>query len=139
MRDLPAHPDVPVGLSMLRDAGFRLATLTNSRDEIVRSQLANAALDPYFDEVLSVETVRRFKPHPDTYGYAAQVLGVPLDRLTLVAAHDWDVNGAILAGARAAFIERSGAGRARHDRIPDLVASDIITLAQHLISSDRPR
>jgi len=41
-----------------------------------------------------------------------------VDRLTLHAAHDRDVNGAFLAGAGAAFIERSGAPRSPHDWIP---------------------
>ena len=27
---MPAHPDVPAGLKQLKDAGFRLVTLTNS-------------------------------------------------------------------------------------------------------------
>ena len=30
MRNMPAHPDVAEGLTVLRDNGFRLATLTNS-------------------------------------------------------------------------------------------------------------
>ena len=47
----------------------------------------------------------------------------------MVAAHDWDVNGAMLAGANAAFIERPGAPRASHDRIPELVAPNIGALA----------
>jgi 2-haloacid dehalogenase len=139
MVDLPAHPDVPEGLAMLREAGFRLATLTNSRTEVVRSQLANAGIISHFDEVLSVETVRRFKPHPNTYRHAAEALGLPVDRMTMIAAHDWDVNGAVLVGASAAFIERTGASRASHDLIPDTTATDLVTLAQALIARDRPR
>ena len=81
------------------------------------------------EHVMSVETVQRFKPHPTTYQYAAEQLDVPIGAITMVAAHDWDVNGAMLAGANAAFIERPGAAKASHDRIPELVAPDIVGLA----------
>ena len=129
MSQLPAHPDVAEGLAALKDYGFRLATLTNSRLDVAHQQLANAGIDSYFDTVMSVETVQRFKPHGDTYRYAALQLGVPITAITMVAAHDWDVNGAILAGANAAFIQRPGAARASHDRIPELVAPNIGALA----------
>lgn len=125
MAELPAHPDVADALWTLKASGFRLATLTNSRLDVVRSQLEFAELDSFFDTVLSVETVERFKPHPDTYLYAASQLGVPIGAITMVAAHDWDVNGALLAGANAAFIERPGSPRAPHAQIPELVAPDI--------------
>ena len=129
MSQLPAHPDVADGLAALKDYGFRLATLTNSRLDVAHAQLSSAGLDSYFDTVMSVETVQRFKPHPATYQYAAEQLDVPMGAITMVAAHDWDVNGAMLAGANAAFIERPGAAKASHDRIPELVAPDIVGLA----------
>ncbi len=129
MSQLPAHPDVADGLAGLKAYGFKLATLTNSRLDVAHAQLSSAGLDSYFDMVMSVETVERFKPHPDTYAYAATQLDVPIGAITMVAAHDWDVNGALLAGANAAFIERPGAARGSHDRIPELVAPDIGGLA----------
>ena len=132
MSQLPAHPDVANGLAALKAYGFRLATLTNSRLDVAHAQLASAGIDSYFDMVMSVETVQRFKPHGDTYRYAAEQLDVPIGAITMVAAHDWDVNGALLAGAGAAFIERPGAARASHDRIPELVAPDIGALANLL-------
>ncbi len=132
MSELPAHPDVADGLAALKQYGFRLATLTNSRLDVAHAQLKFAGLHSYFDMVLSVETVERFKPHPDTYNYAAEQLDTPIHAITMVAAHDWDVNGALLAGANAAFIDRPGAARASHDRIPELVAPDVGALARLL-------
>ena len=90
MSEMPAHPDVASGLEQLKSAGFRLATLTNSRPDVAIDQLKYASIDGYFEAALSVESVGRFKPHPDTYVYAADTLGVPIERCTLVAAHDWD-------------------------------------------------
>src|SRR5438045_7803092 len=108
MRALPPHPDVRPALDLLQDAGFRLATLTNSNAEAAEAQLGHAGLRGYFEQVLSVERVRRLKPAPEVYRMAAATLGVPPDQMRLVAAHAWDVAGALRGGCAAAFGRRQG-------------------------------
>jgi 2-haloacid dehalogenase len=75
MVELPTHPEVPDALSRLRSAGFPLATLTNSSPEMVRAQLGYAGILELFDQVLSVEEVRRYKPAPEPYQLAAERFG----------------------------------------------------------------
>ncbi|MFC2029573.1 haloacid dehalogenase type II [Chloroflexota bacterium] len=98
MLTLPPHPEVRESLARLRAAGIRLATLTNSTAEVAEAQLTNAGLIDCFDRVLSVDSVRQFKPAARTYRMAAAELGVEAPGLRLVAAHDWDVAGALRAG-----------------------------------------
>lgn len=129
MEELPPHPDVVPALRQLTDAGYRLATLTNSALPVVTAQLDNAGLDAFFEAVLSVEEVRLFKPAPETYRFAAAQLGVPIGNLRLVAAHDWDVTGAIRAGARAAFVARRGATLGPLSETPDIVEPDLVAIA----------
>ena len=68
---LPAHAGVPDALKRLQDAGFRLATLTNSAPSGSPTPLEKAGLARFFEASLSVEAVRRFKPAPDCYRHAA--------------------------------------------------------------------
>ena len=75
MLTLPPHPEVPESLARLRDAGLSLATLTNSTERAAKAQLTSADLIGYFECVLSVKAVRRFKPAPETYRMAAERLG----------------------------------------------------------------
>src|SRR5919202_2778300 len=77
LRDLPPHPEVPESLDRLRDAGFRLATLTNSTQEVAEAQIANAGLAYRFDQILSADTAKRLKPAPVPYRMAARALGIP--------------------------------------------------------------
>jgi 2-haloacid dehalogenase len=109
MRQLPAHPEVADALRRLRDAGLRLAALTNSTEEVARSQLKHAGLIDLFDLVLSADTVRRLKPAPEPYRVAAEQLGVAVGEVRLIAAHAWDVAGA----AGPAAPPRSSRGPAR--------------------------
>jgi 2-haloacid dehalogenase len=105
---MPVHPDVPEALRRLRAAGFRMVTLTNSSPSAVKAQLQNAGLTQYFDESISVDSVRRFKPDLEVYRSAATHLGAQPGELLLIAAHPWDVFGAMKAGWRAAFVARNG-------------------------------
>jgi 2-haloacid dehalogenase len=58
------------------------------------------------DAVITVDEVRAFKPHAAPYRHAASRLALPIDRVTLLAAHGWDVVGARAAGMRAVWVER---------------------------------
>jgi 2-haloacid dehalogenase len=105
---MPAYPDVPESLKRLRAAGFHMVTLTNSAPSAVKAQLQNAGLTQYFDEAISVDSVHRFKPDLEVYRSAAAHLGARPGELLLIAAHPWDVFGAMKAGWQGAFVARNG-------------------------------
>src|SRR5512142_2867319 len=97
MRNLSTHPEVPKALSRLKSAGFRMVALTNSPQAVVDAQMKQTNLEEYLERNFSVETVRRYKPSPEPYRMVAAELGVPLRQLRMVAAHAWDVGGAMQA------------------------------------------
>ena len=137
MLKLPAHPDVREGLQIMRDAGLRLVTLTNSAPAAVQQQLANAGLAALFERSFSVDTVRRFKPAPEAYRAVADELGVPVDQLRLVAAHAWDIVGALRAGCAAAFVARPGKVLYPLGPKPDVVGPDFRRVAQQIIALEK--
>jgi 2-haloacid dehalogenase len=94
LRLLPPHSDVVAGLQALQDAGFRIVSLTNSSAVGVESQFKNAGLTDLFEKRYSVESVKKFKPHPDTYRFVLDDLGVEPNEVLMVAAHAWDLAGA---------------------------------------------
>src|SRR4028118_117669 len=83
MRGLPPHPEVPAALDLLRDAGLRLAALTNNTAEVAEAQLENAGLSDRFEKILSADSVRRLKPAPEPYRAAANALGVGTSEVRL--------------------------------------------------------
>jgi 2-haloacid dehalogenase len=132
MRRLPQHPDVGDGLRALREAGFRQVTLTNSPLDVVSEQLEFAGLIDLFDDVLSADEVKQLKPGPKPYHLAADRSGVEISAVRLVAAHAWDVSGALAAGAKAAFVARPGMVPSPLGRQPDVVVDDLRQLAPRL-------
>jgi 2-haloacid dehalogenase len=133
MRTLPPHPDVPAALARLRDGGFTLATLTNSPLDVVEDQLRNAGLHDRFDAILSADQVQALKPRREPYELVARTFDVPLADVRLVAAHAWDVAGALAAGCRAAFVARTGMVLSPMGDPPDIVGADVGEVAGRIL------
>jgi 2-haloacid dehalogenase len=138
MLTLPPHPDVREGLQAMRDAGLRLVTLTNNPPETVRQQLAQAGLAELFEQSFSVESVQRFKPAPEAYRLVADALNVTTEELRLVAAHAWDIVGALRAGCAAAFVARPGKVLYPLGPQPDIVGPDFSVVAQQIVNVEAP-
>jgi 2-haloacid dehalogenase len=134
MQRLPPHPDVPEALRRLKAAGFRQVTLTNSTLEVVTAQMENAGLADLFEATISADEVRLLKPAAQPYRLVAERTGVPLSQVRLIAAHAWDVSGALAAGARAAFVARPGAVASPLGAQPDITGRDIADVAEQLIA-----
>ncbi len=137
MLTLPPHPEVTAALKRLQQAGLRLAALTNSEQMAAEMQIKNAGLTIYFEQVLSVEKVRRFKPAPEVYRMAAAELGVTTTNLRLVAAHHWDITGALRAGCAGAFVARPGMVLGPLDETPDIVGKDLNEVASRILELER--
>ena len=132
MIDLPPHPDVVEGMERLSKAGFAMITLTNGSSEVASAQVKNAGIDAYLERTVSVDEVKRFKPDRVTYQHAADVMGVDIKDMVLIAAHDWDCAGALAAGAQSVFVKRPGAIWGLPSPPPDKQVADLLQLADAL-------
>ena len=139
MRRLPPHPEVRVELGRLKDAGLRLAALTNSTLPVAEEQLTNAGLRDRFEAVVSADEAGRLKPAPEPYRLVAERMGVEVGEVRLVAAHAWDVAGALAAGCAAAFVARPGMVASPVGPQPDITGPDLRAVAQQLLERDAPR
>jgi 2-haloacid dehalogenase len=132
---LPAWPDAIEGLQRLR-ARYTVSTLSNGNRSQQEALVKFAGLP--FDRLLSAEDFRHYKPDPEIYLGAASALGVPPDRVLMVAAHKGDLRAAQAAGLRAAFVERSlekgpgGGADTLPDPDSDVQATSFIDLAAQL-------
>jgi 2-haloacid dehalogenase len=136
MMTMPAHPDVEEGLKLLKDAGFRMVTLTNSPPiPHGKSPLENAGLADFFERQFSIEAARAYKPAQVLYHMVAQELEVPPSACCMIATHMWDTIGAQSAGLTAGFLTRPGNVPLRIPGLPqpNVIAPDLPTLATQMI------
>jgi len=132
---MPAYAEVEPALERLREAGFRLVTLTNSATGSSPSALERSGLGRFFERSFSVAAVEKFKPAADVYQHVARELAVETSDLCLVACHLWDTLGAQAAGCKAAFITLPGNAMlpAAGVPVPDIVAAEFADLAEQII------
>lgn len=138
VKNLPPHREVEEGLGLLRNAGLRLATLTNGKLSSARAQLRSAKLIGYFEETMSADEVKRLKPAREPYIMAAKRLKVKIDGVRLVAAHSWDIAGAAATGCATAFIARPGKVINPAGPKPEISGRDLVEVARKILRKDRP-
>lgn len=76
--------DAVLGLGRLRSK-FVLATLSNGNMSLLTHMAKNAGLP--WDCILSAELSGHYKPDPEVYEKAADLLDLPPHRIMMVAAH----------------------------------------------------
>ena len=100
---LDPWPDSVEGLTRLRKR-FILATLSNGNVALLTNMAKYGGLP--WDCILSAELPKHYKPDPETYLSAAELLGLRPDQVMMVAAHKDDLRAAQRSGLKAAFVTR---------------------------------
>jgi len=95
--------DTIAGLNRLRNK-YVIATLSNGNVSLLVNLSKNAGLT--WDTVLSAELSGHYKPDPEAYLKAPELLSLRPDQVMLVAAHPSDLRGAAVAGLRTAYVHR---------------------------------
>lgn len=132
LKHLPVHENVPEILSALNDLGYRIAALTNSPENVVYERMEPTGLISYFEKVFSAEQIKKYKPNPEVYQWAAKKLGVPIGEAMMVSAHGWDIAGAASAGMQTAYLKQGKQMLYPLAPTPTLVCSSLSELAKLL-------
>ena len=130
--DLERFPDVQPGLERLKDAGHQMVIFSNGSPSMLEPLMEAAGLRAFFDDYISVDEVRAFKPSPKAYRRVAERLGRPIGEIRLVSSNPFDDIGAEAAGMRAAWVDRSGGLFDTLRPVPDLVVGTLTELADSL-------
>jgi 2-haloacid dehalogenase len=131
---MPTHPEVPGALQKLREAGFRLFTLTDNLPEVQTRQLEHAGIVGFFERRFSADGVKHHKPSRLACAQVERSLGVEPSQLCLIACHTWDTLGALAAGWRAALIKRVGNDLLGVGPQAQIVGADLDDVADRLIA-----
>jgi 2-haloacid dehalogenase len=132
---LSPWPDAIAGLLRLRNE-FVIAPLSNGNVSLLLNMAKNAGLP--WDTILSAELSRHYKPDPEAYLKAAELLSLEPGQVMLVAAHPSDLRSAAAAGLRTAYVHRPLERGPERPTVPpardefDVFAEDFMDLARLL-------
>jgi len=124
---LDAYPEVRDMLSTIKEAGMRSAILSNGSPSMLIAAVRRAELEDLLDEVISVDSVRIYKPHPSVYQLAVDRLRLPPERICFLSANAWDASGAAYFGFRVIWIN---CFRAQPEQLPGKPEEEIHNLAE---------
>jgi 2-haloacid dehalogenase len=92
--DLKAYPDVRPALESLKQAGIRLAFLSNMTLTMLDAATKNSGLEGMFEFALSTDKVHTYKPDPRAYQLGIDAFGLPRHDILFAAFGGWDAAGA---------------------------------------------
>ena len=123
---LDPFPEAGQALRDLKDAGYTTAILSNGTPKMLTAAVEHAGFGSLIDEIISVEEVGVYKPHPKVYQRAVDRLGLPADQISFQSSNGWDAYGASAFGMRVVWCNRYGQ---RPERLPGAPDAVIHTLA----------
>jgi 2-haloacid dehalogenase len=104
---LAAFPDTVAALKRLRKrADLKLAILSNGNPQMLDIAVKSAGMTGLFDHVLSVDTVRAYKPAHAAYALGTQAIGAAAPEMVFVSSNGWDVTGATWFGYTTFWLNR---------------------------------
>jgi 2-haloacid dehalogenase len=129
-------PDVVPALDGLKQAGFRLAILSNMTTAMLNANIKNASLDGIFEKVLSTDDVQAYKPDPRAYQMAVDGLGLQRRQILFVPFAGWDASGGKWFGYPTFWVNRLGLPIEELGVTPDGVGRELADLVPFAMASN---
>ena len=104
---LPAFDDVREALLQLKSTDFRLFAFSNGCADALEELLTAAGIRDCFIGVVSVDDLKSFKPNPAVYSHFLRQSATSANSAWLISSNPFDVIGAISAGMKSTWVQRS--------------------------------
>jgi len=123
--ELACYPEVPDTLSNIKQMGLGTAILSNGSPEMLEAGVSNSNLEKILDSIISVDTIKVFKPSPKVYQLAIDQLGCNTEEILFFSSNAWDVSGAANFGFQTVWVNRFARA---FERLPGTPVLEINTL-----------
>jgi 2-haloacid dehalogenase len=125
---LGAFPDARAALQMLKQRKYRTAILSNGTPKMLEAAIGAADIGGLLDAVLSVDSVRMYKPRPEVYRLVTTHFQCAPGEVRFVSSNRWDIMGAMAQHFHGIWINRSGT--LQEYGVPDETLSQLSDLAE---------
>ncbi|MDP2449831.1 MAG: haloacid dehalogenase type II [Polaromonas sp.] len=105
-RHLSAFPENREVLQALKKRGIVTGILSNGDPSMLDVAVKSAGLEDLLDHVLSVDSIRKYKTHPDAYALGPQATGLAAPQIAFVSCNSWDALAATWYGYQTLWVNR---------------------------------
>jgi len=130
--ELKLWPDAMPALSSLKQSGFRLAFLSNFTPRMLNVNIKHAGLTGLFEQVLSTDQAKTYKPDPSAYQLGIDSLKLRRDEILFVAFAGWDAAGGKLFGYPTFWVNRQKLLMETLGATPDATGESLTQLVRFL-------
>lgn len=106
--DLEAYPEVNTALASLKQQGRRLVIHTNATARLAAASVESCGLSHFFEDIISVDEIGIYKPHPAAYRHLLQRTGGSPAAIRFISSNGWDTHGAAHFGLKVIWVNRHG-------------------------------
>ena len=106
-RVLSTFPEVKETLKKLKEKNYKLAILSNGTPSLLKELVSSNNLNDIFDDLISVEEVKTYKPHPKVYNIPLEKYQIEKKEVAYLSANTWDVAAAGNFGFNAVWVNRN--------------------------------
>ncbi len=129
---LNVWPDVIPALEALKEGGFKLSFLSNMTKEMLGSNMRHNKIEGYFDDVISTDAAKTYKPNPVAYQLGVDTLKLRKEEIMFVAFAGWDASGSAWFGYPTFWVNRMGTPTEELNAIPDGIGDTMTDLVDYL-------
>ncbi len=126
---LDAFPDARTALHALKQAGHKTGILSNGSPNMLKGAVDGAGVGADLDAVLSVDSMKMFKPRPEVYKLVTDHFKCKPADVTFVSSNRWDVMASVSVGFRGVWINRAKMPDEYFDFPPSQELDDLTALA----------
>ncbi len=104
---LSTFPEVEETLKKLKEKNYKLIILSNGTPSLLKELVSSNNLENIFDDVLSIEEVKIYKPHPNVYNIPIKKYQIEKNQFAYLSSNTWDVSAAGNFGFNAVWVNRN--------------------------------
>ncbi|QEL18894.1 haloacid dehalogenase type II [Limnoglobus roseus] len=133
--NLEPWPDTAESLRKLRAAGVKIITIANFSPKMLKANADHAKITDLFDELLSTEVNKTYKPDPKAYVLGMEHLKLKKEEIVFAAFGGWDAYGAKSFGYTTYWVNRFNLPAEEMDVKPDATSNDMEGLVKFVLGS----
>ena len=105
-KELSPYPEVKECLDALKSKKIKIAILSNGTPDLLKGLVESNNIQSYFDNIISVEDVKIYKPDPKVYEMPIKKYNCKPENICFLSSNTWDVSGGGVFGYNAVWVNR---------------------------------
>ena len=105
-KELSLYPEVKECLDALKSKKIKIAILSNGTPDLLKGLVESNNIQSYFDNIISVEEVKIYKPDPKVYEMPIKKYNCNPENVCFMSSNTCDISGGGIFGYNAVWVNR---------------------------------